>query len=53
MEGRSAAAVVPSCGGSETLRVAGRDIPRGGGGVAEQGLAHQSGAPERKRSHLG
>lgn len=53
MGGRSAAAEVPSCGESGTLQVAGQDSPRGGGGGAVQGRAHQSGAPERKRSHLG
>lgn len=51
--GRSAAAVAPSCGESGTLQMAGQDSHRGGGGGAERGLVRQSGAPERKRSHLG
>lgn len=53
MGGRSAAAVVPSCGESVTLQVAGQDSPQGGGGGADRGLAHQRGAHERMRSHLG
>lgn len=54
MGGRSAAEEVPSCGESGTLQVAGQDSPLGGGeGGADQGLAHQGGAPEKKRSHLG
>lgn len=51
--GQSAAAVVPSCGESGTLQVAGQDTRQGGGGGADRGLAHQSGTPETKRSHLG
>lgn len=51
--GRSAAAVAPSCGESGTLQMAGQDSHRGGGGGVERGLVRQSGAPERKRSHLG
>lgn len=51
--GRSAAVVVPSCGESGTLQVAGQGSRLGGGGAAEQARAHLSVVPERKRSHLG
>lgn len=52
-EGQSAAVVGPSYGESGTLQVAALDSPQGGGGEAEKGLAHQSEALERMKSHLG
>lgn len=51
--GGQSAVVVPSCGESGTPQVAGQDSPLGGEGGAARALVHQSGAHERRRSHLG
>lgn len=49
---QNAAEVVPSYGGSVILQEAGQGSPQDGGGVADQ-VGQQSGAHERKMSHLG